>query len=38
MRQRQQLSEPPFGTIKRAMGQGYFLMKGLNTHSAGHVL
>ena len=29
MRQRQQLSEPPFGTIKRAMGQGYFLMKGL---------
>jgi transposase len=30
MRQRQQLSEPPFGTIKRAMGQGYFLMKGLN--------
>jgi transposase len=30
MRRRQQLSEPPFGTIKRAMGQGYFLMKGLN--------
>ncbi len=29
MRQRQQLSEPPFGTIKRAMNQGYFLMKGL---------
>jgi transposase len=30
MRRRQQLSEPPFGTIKRAMGQGYFLMKGLH--------
>ena len=29
MRRRQQLSEPPFGTIKRAMGHGYFLMKGL---------
>jgi transposase len=29
MRRRQQLSEPPFGTIKRAMGQGYFLMRGL---------
>ncbi len=30
MRRRQQLAEPPFGTIKRAMGHGYFLMKGLN--------
>jgi hypothetical protein len=30
MRRRQQLSEPPFGTIKRAMGHGYFLMKGLH--------
>ncbi len=30
LRRRQQLSEPPFGTIKRAMNQGYFLMKGLN--------
>jgi transposase len=30
LRRRQQLSEPPFGTIKRAMGQGYFLLKGLN--------
>lgn len=30
MRRRQQLSEPPFGTIKRAMGQGYFLMRGLH--------
>ena len=30
MRRRQQLSEPPFGTIKRAMNQGYFLMKGLD--------
>jgi transposase len=29
MRRRQQLSEPPFGTIKRAMGHGYFLMRGL---------
>lgn len=30
MWRRQQLSEPPFGTIKRAMNQGYFLMRGLN--------
>jgi transposase len=30
IRRRQQLSEPPFGTIKRAMGHSYFLMKGLN--------
>ena len=30
LRRRQQLSEPPFGTITRAMGHGYFLMKGLN--------
>ena len=30
MRRRQQLSQPPFGTIKRAMGHGYFLMRGLN--------
>jgi transposase len=30
MRRRQQLSEPPFGTMKRAMNQGYFLMRGLN--------
>src|SRR5438034_7428914 len=34
MRRRQQLSEPPFGTIKRAMGHGYFLMRGLNKVSA----
>ena len=34
MRRRQQLSEPPFGTIKRAMNQGYFLMKGLDKVSA----
>lgn len=26
---RKELVEHPFGTIKRAMGQGYFLMKGL---------
>ena len=30
MRRRQQLSEPPFGTIKRAMNQGYFLTRGLS--------
>ena len=30
MRRRQQLSEPPFGTIKRGMNQGYFLMRGLS--------
>ena len=30
MRRRQQLSEPPFGTIKRAMTQGYFLTRGLS--------
>jgi transposase len=30
LRRRQQLSEPPFGTIKRAMNQGYFLMRGLD--------
>jgi transposase len=30
IRRRQQLSEPPFGTIKRAMGHGYFLMRGLD--------
>ena len=30
MRRRQQLSEPPFGTIKRAMGHSYFLMRGLD--------
>jgi len=30
MRRRQQLSEPPFGTIKRAMGHSYFLMRGLH--------
>jgi transposase len=34
LRRRQQLSEPPFGTIKRAMNQGYFLMKGLDKVSA----
>ena len=25
---RKQLAEHPFGTIKRSMGQGYFLMRG----------
>jgi hypothetical protein len=29
MRRRQQLSEPPFGTIKRALGHSYFLTRGL---------
>ncbi len=29
MKQRQQLSEHPFGTIKRAMVSSYFLMRGL---------
>ncbi len=28
-RQRKELSEHPFGTMKRAMDQGYFLLKGL---------
>jgi hypothetical protein len=27
---RKNLAEHPFGTIKRAMNQGYFLMRGLN--------
>ena len=27
--QRQALSEHPFGTMKRGMDQGYFLLKGL---------
>ncbi|MFN2498716.1 MAG: hypothetical protein ABR557_06490 [Pyrinomonadaceae bacterium] len=27
MRRRQQLAEAPFGTIKRAMGHGYFLTR-----------
>ena len=29
MNQRKQIVEHPFGTIKRAMNQGYFLMRGL---------
>jgi transposase len=29
MKQRQRIVEHPFGTIKRAMNQGYFLMRGL---------
>ncbi len=29
MKQRKQIVEHPFGTIKRAMNQGYFLMRGL---------
>jgi len=28
-RQRKELSEHPYGTMKRAMDQGYFLLKGL---------
>jgi len=34
MRRRQQLSEAPFGTIKRAMNQDYLLMKGLDKVAA----
>jgi transposase len=34
MKQRQQLSEHPFGTMKRAMNSGYFLMRGLKKVSA----
>jgi transposase len=30
MKERKKLAEHPFGTIKRAMDQGYFLMKGIN--------
>jgi transposase len=29
MKERKKLSEHPFGTIKRAMDQGYFLLKGI---------
>jgi transposase len=29
MRQRSRLVEAPFGSIKRAMGQDYFLLRGL---------
>ena len=29
MKQRQRIVEHPFGTIKRAMNQGYFLTRGL---------
>lgn len=29
-RQRKVLAEHPFGTMKRAMDQGYFLLKGLS--------
>jgi hypothetical protein len=29
MQQRKELAEHPFGTIKRAMNQGYFLLRGL---------
>ena len=38
MRRRQQLSEPPFGIIKRAMGHSYFLMRGLNKVGAEMIL
>jgi hypothetical protein len=34
MKQRQQLSEHPFGTIKRSMVSGYFQMKGLKKVAA----
>ena len=29
LKERKKLAEHPFGTIKRAMDQGYFLMKGI---------
>jgi hypothetical protein len=29
LRERKKLAEHPFGTIKRAMDQGYFLLKGI---------
>jgi Transposase DDE domain len=29
MKQRKELVEPPFGTMKRGWDQGYFLMRGL---------
>ena len=29
MKERKKLAEHPFGTIKRAMDQGYFLLKGI---------
>lgn len=34
MKQRQQLAEHPFGTIKRAMMSGHFLLRGLKKVSA----
>ncbi len=34
MKQRQQLSEHPFGTMKRAMHSGYFLTRGLKKVAA----
>ena len=34
MKQRKEIVEHPFGTIKRAMQSGYFLMKGLKKVSA----
>ncbi len=30
MKQRKQIVEHPFGTIKRSMNQGYFLLRGLS--------
>lgn len=32
------LSEHPFGTIKRAMGVGYFLLKGIRKVAGGFAL
>ena len=29
MKQRKELAEHPFGTVKLAMDQGYFLLKGM---------
>ena len=38
IKQRQRIVEHPFGTIKRAMNQGYFLMRGLRKVGAQNVL
>jgi len=34
MQRRKELAEHPFGTIKHWMGQGFFLMRGMNKVSA----
>lgn len=34
MKKREELAEHPFGTMKRAMASGYFLMKGIKKVAA----